>query len=1130
MRSLYFALPLLFLAGVVNAQSKADQLYEAAKRDTENGDATKAIKGFLSARTEYLKEANFHRVLTCTQNVAMYYQDTGDGKAAEKLILETIAVVPQKTDDQISAHASLQDNLGYTYLNIFSEPEKALTCYNTSIQLYEKIGLANTARWAFEIVNRAITYRSLNKFQLAVEDMLAAIGVFEKDPETNPSDIANHYHTLGNYYLEMSLDTKAEAAFKKASSLIENQDDVKLQAILANDFGSLYISQHQIKLAMNYFEKALALNEKEFGQDASNYGAALINIANAKRISGDVEGALADYQKALAIYQKNPPEDLTNVIGAAIEIANITQSLGMEEQTDQLLAQAQMVAVSAFGTNSLEEADVYMAKAVVAFENGQFDQSLNYNFKALDIMKQHNYPENSYYAQIYNNVGQAYDELKDTELALQYKTRALELYTKLRGADHHSVATATGNIGLTYEVMDDFDKAIDYLKKSVAIRIKNQPSDEDTGRDYLNIGLMYLKKNEARTAVEFFEKALTLYSGRDKNVNKAMICNRLSIGYFMLNDMKRAMEFNQKSIIANTLNFSDSNFDAFPIGLTLLDYRETVVAFVTKADIYRRQGDLKSLTKGLNVLDAADKILKENVINLTNARDRLELASLSAQFTESGMLLADKLFQLTKNPSYLEKAFYFSERSKSNELFADIQLNRATAFSRIPKQLTTRKDELSKRLNTLGQQVADAYSNQNEELITKLKAKEFDLTKELESVQAEMEKASPNFKSALNQRSLPAWAEVTKSLDAKTALISYVFTDSAKYVFIGNHSGLILKPISLKTDIERLVRGFTLQIRAQGSALQTMAQQLTEILWSPVESALAELGPVEKIIIIPQGSLNFLPFEALGKDSYLIEKYTIYYQMSGALLASQPASQVRAKPSFVALAPVFEDKETNFVNKSCARFAKLSKKADNTSRAFNLNGDYITPLPETETEVNTINKLNVDKGIFSKIFTKEAASEELIKKGELANYDFVHLATHGFVNSQYPELSGLLLTQDKNSSEDGILYTGEILGLSLKAELVTLSACETALGKKIEGEGVRGLTTAFLFAGARSVISSLWKVADESTSLLMIEFYTQLLSGKDKASALRAAKLSLIKDSKFNHPYYWSPFIQTGSN
>jgi CHAT domain-containing protein len=207
-----------------------------------------------------------------------------------------------------------------------------------------------------------------------------------------------------------------------------------------------------------------------------------------------------------------------------------------------------------------------------------------------------------------------------------------------------------------------------------------------------------------------------------------------------------------------------------------------------------------------------------------------------------------------------------------------------------------------------------------------------------------------------------------------------------------------------------------------------------------------------------------------------------------------------------------------------------AQKTDSASRAFTLNGDYIVPLPATRVEVQQINRIHANKGVLTKFFIEAAAREELIKKGELDHFDYIHFATHGFVNAQYPELSGLLLTQDARSSEDGILYTGEILGLNLDADLVTLSACETALGKKIEGEGVRGLTTSFLFAGAKNVVASLWKVADESTSQLMIAFYNELLAGKDKASALRAARLSLLRDERYHHPYYWAPFIQIGAN
>jgi CHAT domain-containing protein len=110
------------------------------------------------------------------------------------------------------------------------------------------------------------------------------------------------------------------------------------------------------------------------------------------------------------------------------------------------------------------------------------------------------------------------------------------------------------------------------------------------------------------------------------------------------------------------------------------------------------------------------------------------------------------------------------------------------------------------------------------------------------------------------------------------------------------------------------------------------------------------------------------------------------------------------------MAPVFEDKETNFINKSCERFVAYTKKTDTTSRAFTIDGNYITPLPGTRSEVEKINQLHIDKGSVTKFFIEEDAREERIKQGDLDNFDYIHLATHGFVNGQYPELSGLLLT------------------------------------------------------------------------------------------------------------------------
>ncbi len=239
----------------------------------------------------------------------------------------------------------------------------------------------------------------------------------------------------------------------------------------------------------------------------------------------------------------------------------------------------------------------------------------------------------------------------------------------------------------------------------------------------------------------------------------------------------------------------------------------------------------------------------------------------------------------------------------------------------------------------------------------------------------------------------------------------------------------------------------------------------------------------------------------------------------------------------MAMAPVFsEGSQTNFVVKSCERFFDAYRSSDTTktaagedvTRAFTRDGRFISPIPATETEVRQIAGNFENKNAFAKYFLFRDAREEVLKSDSLGQYNYLHLATHGFVNENRPELSGLLLSQDSTSKEDGILYSGEIYNLRLNAELVTLSACETGLGKIVKGEGVVGLTRSFLYAGAKNVMVSLWKVSDNSTSKLMVDFYNEMFDGHNKSKSLQQSKQKLVKSGNYSLPYYWAPFVLVG--
>ena len=188
-------------------------------------------------------------------------------------------------------------------------------------------------------------------------------------------------------------------------------------------------------------------------------------------------------------------------------------------------------------------------------------------------------------------------------------------------------------------------------------------------------------------------------------------------------------------------------------------------------------------------------------------------------------------------------------------------------------------------------------------------------------------------------------------------------------------------------------------------------------------------------------------------------------------------------------------------------------------------GFELSPLPYSGREVRHVARCFHDDEV--DVLSESQAKEDDIKSRFLEEYRIIHFACHGFLDEKTPRRSALVLTLDDDPNEDGFLQAREISSLRINADLVVLSACQTGKGRLENGEGVLGLPRSFFYAGARSTISSLWKVNDKSTSEIMPDFYRYLAAGSDKARALRLAKLKMLK-SRFSHPFYWAAFVLNG--
>jgi CHAT domain-containing protein len=284
------------------------------------------------------------------------------------------------------------------------------------------------------------------------------------------------------------------------------------------------------------------------------------------------------------------------------------------------------------------------------------------------------------------------------------------------------------------------------------------------------------------------------------------------------------------------------------------------------------------------------------------------------------------------------------------------------------------------------------------------------------------------------------------------------------------------------------------------------ARALYELLVAPIESEIAR----HEVCIIPNGPLWRLPFHALTDRSgaFLIERRAIFYAPAMAMLARRAPRSAHAPRELLAMGDPRIDRVTM------------------TSIREQVRGVTFTALPSAAGEVRGIARFY--RAAATEVHTGAAARESTFKS-VAADYRILHLATHGIADDSSPMYSSLLLARGQGDDEDGLLEAREIAAMSLHADIAVLSACDTARGRIGAGEGVTGLSWAFLAAGCPTTVVSQWSAESTATAELMVDFHRQLVQGVTAAEALRRAELDLMKSRRYHHPYYWAPFVVLGA-
>ncbi len=1095
----------------------ADVYHKTGNLYMYTGDFDKAIEQYNTAleikNIIYGKEHK--ETLNTINSIANYYYNISEFKKSRDLSQYLVKSYFKKYGTYCVEVADSYNCLASTYTQT-AQHDSSLFYYNIAHDIKLKLFGEKHAEIANSYNNLATAYWSLGELDKAKEYLLKAVDLYIELYGENFQYLYYAYLNLGGLYTETGNYRAAEKYLLISKKMREDAmgTDHPMTADAYMNIGNLYVNMSEFEKAENYYEKALKIFLDNFGLKSHETASVYLNIATLHFGRGDQEKALKYNLKSLEIKKQLNDINSPNIITCYNMAAVIYQFRGEYDIALQYLQKAFDISTTNFGDDDYRTANVYFNTASIYADKKEFDKALEFNFKALKSRLKNLDSLSVDISQSYQNIGNIYTETQNFVQALNY-----------------------------------YNKSMYILQKNSEFNAPNYPMIFESFAE------LYLKQNNIDSSLFYAQKALNssikIYGKR--NFNTAKLYNLLGDIAFAESNFDKAMLCYQKAIVFNTETFTDSiNFadnptreNPFKINVLSKSILKKASCFEKK---YEKSSSVNDLISALTNYMAADKLFDKFRQQQKSEKDKILLGKETSEMYEKAINLCYKLFQTTKNKEYIETCFYFSEKNKSAILLEALSGSEAQNFAGIPDKLLEKEHQLSTDITFFQNKLAEDPENP---LNIEFRSKLFDLNTSYDSLIAVFENKYPKYFRLKYYTQIADSKEISKILDKKTALLSYFVGDNSAFVFIIDKKNLNIAKLELNknfsSDVTLLRESF---FSTQNQDLIVFIEKSNLIFNSLLAGKIP--SKIENLIFIPDGILNKFPFEVLLYEKYngtpgefekypfLIKNYNISYSYSANLFyktnpkTKEEGPEIKDLRDWLALAPVFNDANTS---ETSLRTRALVAKCDNSlidknTRGCIIRGNRITPLPGTESEVKEIFNLFDSQNRKAEVKLYNTASEKYMKSDSISKFRTIHIATHGFVNSENPELSGILLSPSDSVFNDGILSAGEIYNLKLNSDLVVLSACETGLGKFEKGEGVIGLTRALLYAGTKNIIVSLWQVSDASTSQLMIDFYTKYLGNQKKkknfAPALAGAKRKLISEKKYAHPFYWSPFILIG--
>ncbi len=977
------------------------------------------------------------------------------------------------------------------------------------------------------------------------QDRLAADTLFLR----GVIDYEKRSMTSAEQYLKAALAAREEMFGKNDSAVAETHSRL----------GMLYRRTGDFERSEQYMQTALDIQRQVLGQQDVIVAYSLNNLGNLYKSRNMPQKAIEHYDAALEIYQ-SLKKDSIRLDGEGMTYLNygiLNHRMGAyglaEEQIQKGLSDFKGV----YGNMAKELGRFWFELARLAIDQSDFSQSLIYADSAAQAWEGENVPENLYIKII---KGIAHAERGDYEQAEAYQLLVLNEMQAGGVSDPNVIAGIYANLANIAILQDKLDESQAYIQKGLALKTSSLPSGDPVLRNsYYLLGQINHKKKNYKEAISQYERSLLNPLGRKKSevpdngatyetmgalytetgeFDKAFAHFELakqcfeSAGLTYHIDYARIYE-KMGNAYSKNAQYAEAKA-AMKKGREILGYDfeiENNPSLPPLKSPYTRDALLENLQASAKVYLAEANSQGEEP---EFAWQSLQLAvalidSMRLSFRSHGAkaLLHEKIFpvydaaislawanyQSSQAPYWLEQAFQLSERNKSMILFESLRDHQARRFGGIPDSILKKERRISLDLALVEKELYELDNNDDEGKVAK-RGELLELRATYDAFISQLENDYPSYFNLKYAPNSVAIADIQAQLrDHSQAWISYFVGEAKTYAFVIQPKQANWVELGESQILSEQIEALTLAIQADELQQQTLPQ-LSHQLYAQLIEPLGDL-PLE-LVIIPDGILGYVPFDLLLREapqnkegfknwSYLLLDHQLSYAYSGTLHLKQVQRENRPKlqTKVLAFAPSFPKLES-------VQYASSRRQ--------------LAPLAHNQSEVNQLSRY-----FASQTFFDSDASEAEFKQNA-PSYDIIHIASHALVNDKNPLYSHINFTPGADSLEDGVLELAELFNLRLEAEMVVLSACETGLGKLQQGEGIVSLARGMSYAGANSVLTTLWQVNDAATADIMQRFYAELDKGMSKDAALRNAKLEYLKSSDqiAAHPFYWAAYVPIG--